>query len=264
MHLCDMLRFTKWEGTGNDFILINDRDGSFPSQDLSLVRRMCDRHFGVGSDGLILVQATRKAGTDFHMEFFNPDGSKSFCGNGSRCAYAFWCVIAGRTELARFTAIDGMHSAEWQDGLVRVSMRDIAAIEHIDEHTDRIFTGSPHLLVWVDDPERIHLVTEARALRYNAHYEKEGINVNFVRWHNGYLEMRTYERGVEAETLSCGTGVTAAALSAMHRGSAQPSCDVVTRGGHLRVEAERTEQGGYTHVHLSGPVRETFTGTFHL
>ncbi len=263
MHLCDMLRFAKLEGTGNDFILINDQDASFPSQDLALVRRLCDRHFGVGSDGLILVQAPKEAGTDFHMEFFNPDGSKSFCGNGSRCAYTFWCRTEGSMEPARFTAIDGVHAAEWQNGLVRVSMRDVAAIEHIDEHTDRVHTGSPHLLVWVDDPEGIDLVAEARAIRYSTLYEKEGINVNFVRWHDGHLEMRTYERGVEAETLSCGTGVTAAALSAMHRGIAQASCEVSTRGGRLRVEAERTALGGFSHVHLSGPVGEVFEGTVH-
>jgi diaminopimelate epimerase len=139
-----------------------------------LVRRLCDRHFGVGSDGLILVQAPKEAGTDFHMEFFNPDGSKSFCGNGSRCAYMFWCRTEGSMEPARFTAIDGVHAAEWQNGLVRVSMRDVAAIEHLDEHTDRVHTGSPHPLVWVDDPEGIDLVAEARAIRYSTLYEKEG------------------------------------------------------------------------------------------
>jgi diaminopimelate epimerase len=256
-----MLRFAKLEGTGNDFILVNDLDGAFPAQDLALVRRLCDRHFGIGSDGLILIQPMREVGTDFHMEFFNPDGSKSFCGNGSRCAYAFWCRIQGRMVPARFTAIDGVHAAEWHSGLVRVAMRDVAVVERIDDRTDRTHTGSPHLLVWVEDPEAIDLVAEARAIRYTAEYAAVGINVNFVRWHNGRLEMRTYERGVEAETLSCGTGVTAAALSAMSRGHVDTVCDVVTRGGRLRVEAERTAHGGYAKVHLSGPVREVFIGT---
>ncbi len=260
MHLCDMLRFAKFEGTGNDFILVNDQDATFPSEDLAFVRHLCDRHFGVGSDGLILVQTPKEPGTDFHMEFFNPDGSKSFCGNGSRCAYAFWCRVEGGMEPARFTAIDGVHAAEWRNGLVRVAMRDVASVERVDESTDRIHTGSPHLLVWVDDPERVDLMAEARAIRYSPLYEQEGINVNFVRWHDGHLEMRTYERGVEAETLSCGTGVTAAALSAMHRGLTRTSCEVITRGGRLRVEAEPT-RGGYAHVHLSGPVGEVFTGS---
>ncbi|MCC7502602.1 MAG: diaminopimelate epimerase [Flavobacteriales bacterium] len=259
-----MLHFAKLEGTGNDFILINDQDAKFPSGDLALVRRLCDRHFGVGSDGLILVQAPKEVGTDFHMEFFNPDGSKSFCGNGSRCAYVFWCRIEGCTEPARFTAIDGVHAAEWQNGLVRIAMRDVTSVERIDERTDRIHTGSPHLVVWVDDPERIDLMAEARSIRYSPLYEKEGINVNFIRWHEGHLEMRTYERGVEAETLSCGTGVTAAALSAMQRGMVQASCEVFTRGGRLRVEAGSPTQGLFTGVHLSGPVGEVFTGTIHL
>jgi diaminopimelate epimerase len=239
---------------------VNDPEGSFPAQDLALVRRLCDRHFGIGSDGLILIQAPRQDGTDFHMEFFNPDGSKSFCGNGSRCAYAFWCRTSGRRDPARFTAIDGVHAAEWDQGHVRVAMRDVAGVERIDDRTDRIHTGSPHLLVWVEDPGAVDLVAEARAIRYDLAYAKEGINVNFLSWHNDRLQMRTYERGVEAETLSCGTGVTAAALSAMARGLVQAACEVVTRGGLLRVQAERTGTGGYAKVQLSGPVGEVFTG----
>ncbi len=259
-----MLRFTKLEGTGNDFILIDDRDRTFPSDDLEQVSRLCDRHFGIGSDGLILVQGPKEPGTDFHMEFFNPDGSKSFCGNGSRCAYAFFTGITGRMEPAQFSAYDGVHAAEWRDGVVRVAMRDVATAERIDESTDRLQTGSPHLIVWVDDPEAIDLVPAARAIRYNAEYAKAGINVNFVRWHAGKVEMRTYERGVEAETLSCGTGVTAAALAAMARGYAQGSCAVSTRGGMLKVEAKPTATGGFIDVHLSGPVREVYQGAVQL
>jgi diaminopimelate epimerase len=258
-----MLRFAKMEGTGNDFILVNDPDATFPAADLRLVRRLCDRHFGIGSDGLILIQRPKEPGTDFHMEFYNPDGSKSFCGNGSRCAYAFHCRIEGLMKTARFTAHDGVHTAEWRHGAVRVTIRDVSGVERVDDRTDRTHTGSPHLVVWVDDPEAIDIVPEARVIRYSAEHAKAGINVNFVRWHEGRLEMRTYERGVEAETLSCGTGVTAAALSAMARGHAQDACEVVTRGGVLRVEAYADQEGGYTGVHLSGPVGEVFTGTVH-
>jgi diaminopimelate epimerase len=143
-------------------------------------------------------------------------------------------------------------------------MHDVAVMEHIDTHRDRAQTGSPHLLVWVTDPAAIDIVPEARAIRYGPEYAEKGINVNFVRWHAGRLEMRTYERGVEAETLSCGTGVTAAALSAMARGHVAGICEVVTRGGVLTVEAEPTAAGGFTAVHLSGPVGEVFTGMVHL
>ncbi len=255
-----MVQFAKWEGTGNDFIVIDDREARFPVHDLDLVRRLCDRHFGIGSDGLILVQAPRRSGDAYHMEFFNPDGSMSFCGNGSRCAYGFWCAITGSRTPVTFTAIDGAHTASWADGMVRVAMRDVAGVERIDAGTDRAHTGSPHLLVWVDDPAVVDLVPEARRIRYSGTYAREGINVNFVRVHEARVEMRTYERGVEDETLSCGTGVTAAALAAMARGLVGAGCAVVTRGGELRVDAERTPQGGFTRVHLAGPVRHIFSG----
>lgn len=256
-----MQQFAKWEGTGNDFILVDDRAGTFPVEDLGLVRRLCDRHFGVGSDGLILLQRPSDPGHAYHMEFFNPDGSKSFCGNGSRCAYGFWSTLTGDRRPVRFSAVDGDHAAAWSDGLVRIAMRDVERVEHLDDRTDRIHTGSPHLLVWVDDPAAVEIIPEARRIRYNAEYAKSGINVNFIRSLGGRVEMRTYERGVEDETLSCGTGVTAAALAAMSRGLAGASCEVVTRGGALRVEAERASGAGFIHVHLAGPVRHVFTGT---
>ncbi|MBL8002322.1 MAG: diaminopimelate epimerase [Flavobacteriales bacterium] len=257
-----VLQFAKWQGTGNDFILVDDRQGVFPSGDEALVRRLCDRHFGIGSDGLILLQAPREAGHAYHMEFFNPDGSRSFCGNGSRCAYGFWCALTGDRSPVRFAAIDGAHTAAWLDGLVRIGMRDVAGVERVDARTDRAHTGSPHLLVWVDDPDEVDLVPQARAIRYNAEHAAAGINVNFLRWANGRVEMRTYERGVEAETLSCGTGVTAAALAAMARGHAGTSCAVSTKGGELRVDAVPDGRGGYVQVHLSGPVAHVFTGQF--
>jgi len=256
-----MLRFAKWEGTGNDFILVDDREGRFLAQGTELVRRLCDRHFGVGSDGLILVQAPRREGDAYHMEFFNPDGSKSFCGNGSRCAYGFWCSLTGSRAAVRFTAIDGAHTAEWQDGMVRVVMRDVAGVERIDPRTDRVHTGSPHLVVWVDAPADLDVVQAGRTVRFSEAYAPDGINVNFIRAHDGRVEMRTYERGVEDETLSCGTGVTAAALAAMERGAVEHRCEVITRGGVLRVEAERDPDGGFTRVHLSGPVRHVFNGS---
>ncbi len=268
------LTFSKWQGTGNDFIVVDDRDVRFPFHAGSsagdpavLVRHLCDRHFGIGSDGLILIQAPRVEGTAYHMEFFNPDASKSFCGNGSRCAFAFFNTLDQglpqgtlMSEIQRFTAIDGEHTAAWKDGLVSIGMRDVAGIERIDDRMDFVHTGSPHLLVWVDDPEVIDIIPEARIHRYGPRFRAEGVNVNFLRWKGGHLEMRTYERGVEGETLSCGTGVTAAALSAMGRGHSGNTCDVRTRGGDLRVTAEALGQGGFRSITLAGPVKEVFTG----
>ncbi|MCO6484097.1 MAG: diaminopimelate epimerase [Flavobacteriales bacterium] len=254
------LSFSKWHGAGNDFILVDDRDGRLAGNLESLARKLCHRHVGIGGDGLILLQAARMHGTDFHMEFLNPDGSRSFCGNGSRCAFAFRSTLLDRREAARFTAIDGVHAARWANGGVEVSMRDVQAIVRLEAHVDFIHTGSPHLVVYVDDPAAVDIVPEAHRWRYGERFAKEGVNVNFVRWHDGRLEMRTYERGVEAETLSCGTGVTAAALSAMARGLCPDECPVTAPGGRLRVRARR-QDGGFSDIFLQGPVAEVFQGT---
>ncbi len=255
------LSFAKWHGTGNDFILVDDRAGHFPAHDLSLVRRLCDRHFGIGSDGLILIQPPRAASTAYHMEFFNPDGSQSFCGNGSRCAFAYWRSLVGDGDRARFTAIDGEHNAMQAGALVRVSLAPPKEVERIGDLIDLIHTGSPHLLVWVDDPDAIDIVPEAHRYRYNERFKGEGVNVNFVRWNGGHVEMRTYERGVEGETLSCGTGVTAAAIDALHRKCIEGNTvSVRTRGGDLRVEVEMN--GEHTiGVDLIGPAQYVFSGT---
>ncbi|MFZ1686773.1 MAG: diaminopimelate epimerase [Flavobacteriales bacterium] len=253
------LAFSKWEGTGNDFIVVDDRLGTFPVHDIPFVRQLCDRHFGVGSDGMILLQLSKQAGTDYHMEFFNPDGSKSFCGNGSRCAFAFQSMLLHTKTPVQFSAIDGVHSASWQQDDVAIGMRDVGSVEHIDVNTDFIHTGSPHLLCWVDDPEAIDIVQAAHVHRYGARFRTEGVNVNFLRWASGCIEMRTYERGVEAETLSCGTGVTAAALGAMALGHVSGICQVRTRGGDLRVEATKVGEG-FTGISLIGPVRHVFNG----
>src|SRR5436190_13127056 len=165
------LRFSKWHGTGNDFILVDDRAGGFPVGDAALVTRLCDRHFGIGSDGLILIQNPRDRGTDYHMEFFNPDASRSFCGNGSRCAFAFWRTLAGGLDRARFTAVDGPHAATLEGSEVRISLSPPKTIERIEAMTDLVHTGSPHLLVWVEDPEGIDLVPAARGLRYNDRFK---------------------------------------------------------------------------------------------
>jgi len=253
------LRFAKWEGTGNDFVLVDDREGLFPTDDLDLVRRLCDRHFGIGSDGLVLIQRPKEEGTDYHMGFFNPDGSQSFCGNGSRCAFGFWRALSNGPDHAGFTAIDGRHDAQAMDGgWTGVRMRPPSRTERLSDTMDFIHTGSPHLLIWVDDPEAVDILPAAREHRYGPRFKADGVNVNFLAWRDGRLHMRTYERGVENETLSCGTGVTAAALSAIGRGLATgDTVEVVTRGGPLRVEVG----GSLDKVMLIGPAREVFQGT---
>ena len=256
----DALRFEKWEGTGNDFVVIDDREGHWSGIHPEFVKRLCDRHLGIGSDGLILVQAPRVEGTAYHMAFFNPDASSSFCGNGSRCAYAAWSAWTGERGTVRFTAIDGEHEGGWSDGLVRIAMRPVVAPERIDEGVLLLDTGSPHLIVEVPDPSLVDLVPEARKWRYNERFAKAGVNVNFTALRDGVVHMRTYERGVEDETLSCGTGVTAAALSYLDSSADANGVAVKAPGGELRVEARPLGDGGYDHVFLSGPVRHVFTG----
>ena len=143
------IHFAKWHGTGNDFIVIDDRVGTFPVDDRARVQHLCDRHTGIGSDGIVLIQQPNSPDTEFHMEFFNPDGSRSFCGNGSRCAYAFWCELSGSGSEARFTAIDGEHSAIWKDGMVSITLSFHGDIQRGTDgaSVDFINTGSPHELV---------------------------------------------------------------------------------------------------------------------
>jgi len=256
------IQFAKWHGTGNDFIMIDDRKGTFPLDDRAFVQHLCDRHTGIGSDGVVLIQRPRGSDTEFHMEFFNPDGSKSFCGNGSRCAYAFWCEIRGSRAEAMFTAIDGKHAGMWSDELVSITLSFQGGIQRGTDgpSVDFINTGSPHELVWVADPDNVSIMEEGQRRRNAERHAPGGTNVNFVRVESGVVHMRTYERGVEAETLSCGTGVVAAALSAMDRKEVGSPVQVRTRGGSLQVEAEQNGVGEFGGVRLVGPVKAVFTG----
>jgi diaminopimelate epimerase len=265
------IHFAKWHGTGNDFIVIDDRRSEFPADDLTVVQRLCDRHFGIGSDGLILIQPPKQAGTSFHMEFFNPDGSRSFCGNGSRCAYAFWCGLTGDRSVAKFTAIatnmfsseHNLHAGEWIGDQVAITLPYVGIVDHgIDgPQVDFINTGSPHYLVWVPDVQAVDILADAPPRRRSVKYGPGGCNVNYVQATDGALRMRTFERGVEAETLSCGSGVVAAALSALYRHVAQSPVAVSAPGGELRVEAVRVDREGFDHIRLIGPAVEVYKGT---
>ncbi|MCW5898834.1 MAG: diaminopimelate epimerase [Flavobacteriales bacterium] len=264
------MTFAKWEGTGNDFIVLDDRAGRFPTEDRELIQRLCHRHLGIGSDGILLIQTPRSGDEAYQLDFLNPDGSRSFCGNGSRCGFAFWRKLMGEDPMsmngvhveAAFMAIDGRHHARMADfGVVAIDMRVSPAIEHLAEDLDLLDTGSPHLLVWVEDPEQVDLLSLARGHRYGPRFARSGVNVNAVAIMDGQVRMRTYERGVEDETLSCGTGVTAAAVGAVARGLVPPGrVPVGTRGGDLWVEVPEMGDG----VELAGPVREVYTGNIFI
>lgn len=254
--------FEKYQGTGNDFILVDDRQGHFPSDNLALVRKLCARHFGVGSDGLILIR--KSFHLDFHMEFFNPDGSSSFCGNGSRCAVVFANKLGMfQSGSCRFSAIDGQHEALIAEDWVRVKMRDVEKVTLMGEQME-IFTGSPHFLVFGSTLPSGDIRNKAREIRYNETYREKGINVNFVAPDARGISMRTYERGVEDETLSCGTGVTAAALGAAIKYGYTSPLHVSTAGGLLKVHFAMSGQSSFRDIWLEGPAQKVFEGSITL
>ncbi|MDZ4822630.1 MAG: diaminopimelate epimerase [Flavobacteriales bacterium] len=261
------MHFHKYQGTGNDFILVDGRDGKFTPSRQEIVK-LCDRRFGIGSDGIIIIEETGDA--DFYMNFFNPDGSQSFCGNGSRCAILFAKKLGIIESHTTFKAIDGTHQGVIENNVVRIHMRNVLGVEQQAAHYI-IHTGSPHYIIYVDDVDTVDLMTEARAIRFNPRFKEEGINVNFVEASplslgEGQgevvkgLRLRTYERGVEGETLSCGTGVTAAALSYAHQHPELKSVIVQTRGGQLSVEMKNLGDDGFEDIWLIGPAQFVYEG----
>lgn len=253
--------FFKYQGTGNDFILIDDRSGLFP-KDKSIVKRLCDRKFGIGSDGLILIQTS--VDSDFYMDFYNPDGSKSFCGNGSRCAVAFAYKIGIIEKECVFYAIDGKHSGEiLVDRTVKIDLKNVEGVKTINK--DLILdTGSPHYVRFVSDLKTEDILKTGKEIRYSNEFSKEGINVNLVEiGEKSILKVATYERGVEDETLSCGTGVTAMALAANFHADIPSPIAVETRGGKLLVTFQGSK-GNYTDIHLIGPATFVFKGEIQL
>ncbi len=255
------LSFEKYQGTGNDFIMIDNRKGWIDKENIALVKKLCDRKFGIGSDGLILIE---NHGTcDFEMIYYNPDGSKSLCGNGSRCAVKFANQLKIIGDKTLFMTIDGPLDAYIQENLVQLKMPDVRGVSH---HGDDLYihTGSPHFIKFVDQIDSINVVKQGRDIRYRSDFAPEGTNVNFVQRLDGNsIFVRTYERGVEDETLSCGTGVTASALAAA-RNEQKGTVDIETRGGKLRVSFRSTGEGGYKDIYLTGPAEKVFDGVIHI
>lgn len=254
-----ILSFYKYQGTGNDFVLIDNRQHIFPKNDTKLVHHLCDRKFGIGADGLILLE--HDATYDFKMVYYNADGNEStMCGNGGRCIVAFanfLGVIAGETT---FSAIDGKHYATIKEDVVNLQMKDV---EQVEEHSNHVFldTGSPHHVTFKENIGQFDIKAEGAAIRYGAPYYDEGANVNFVKkLSNTEFRVRTYERGVEDETLSCGTGVTAVAI-AMHSLQQTNANDItlLVEGGTLQVSFIKN-QGKYTNVFLKGKATQVFKG----
>ena len=257
------VKFYKYQGTGNDFIMIDNRNLGL-TNDRELIEHLCHRRFGIGADGLIYLQD--KAGYDFEMVYFNSDGNESsMCGNGGRCLIQFAHDLGLISRHCKFMAIDGEHEGEIRsDGLVSLKMKEVDSIENYNN--DFVLnTGSPHYVQFTNAVNRIQMPEEPQKIRYSERFAAEGINVNFVeKKSTNELFVRTYERGVEGETLSCGTGVVASALSLAYKsGQNLNEVNIETPGGHLQVKFE-TAGKGYRNIFLLGPAVRVFEGEVNL
>lgn len=256
--------FYKYQGTGNDFIIIDNYFTTTPLLTAQQIKKLCNRHFGIGADGLMYLN--KKDGYDFEMLYFNADGNQSsMCGNGGRCLVKFAHEKGIHKSLYHFIAIDGAHEAEIDsNGLVSLKMKDVNDVKYHSGYTI-LNTGSPHFVKFAPNVHDIDVVESGRGIRYSKEFEKEGINVNFVEnLGDDKIYVRTYERGVEDETLSCGTGVTASALMSAHNENGFNTVDVKTPGGQLSVEFNKVDDNNFNDIWLCGPATFVFSGNIDL
>lgn len=252
--------FYKYQGTGNDFVMIDNREGTF-NRDLSLISKMCDRKFGIGADGLILIE--NHEGVDFEMIYFNADGSQSLCGNGSRCAVSFAHYLGIIKDQTKFLTIDGIYEANIKDDLVYLRMHDQQRPEKFEKHYF-LNNGSPHHIEFVHQVSQEDVSAKGSNIRYSEKYMPGGTNVNFVEIRdNNNIFVRTYERGVEDETMSCGTGITAAALAAVDKGLQSPIA-ITSKGGNLEVRFDQKNEDTFENIWLIGPALQVFSGRFDI
>lgn len=263
--------FEKYHGTGNDFIMIDGRNNDFPIYDFALIKAMCKSKFGIGADGLIVITESEKAA--FEMHYFNADGKPgSMCGNGGRCAVAFAAKhnFFDKNKID-FLAFDGLHHAQVDAAMahrkfveVSLGMSNVNKYEWIG---DDIFldTGSPHYVTFEHVISNIDVVHAGRKIRHNPRFDATGVNVNFVETGHDTISVRTYERGVENETLSCGTGVTASAIATaiMQKKEGDLHFSVKTLGGNLEVSFARNKDL-FSNIILKGPATHVFNGDIEI
>lgn len=253
------IEFYKYHGTGNDFIILDNRTNQYEGLSELEIKSMCHRRFGIGADGLMMLCI--EEGYDFRMKYYNADGKEgSMCGNGGRCLVQFAYDMGIKKDTYHFIAVDGPHDAVIKiNGLIGLKMQDVNSIQLND--TDVILnTGSPHFIRFVDNIKTVDVFTEGRTIRNSDVYKEHGINVNFVEKQEHSIKLRTYERGVEDETLSCGTGATAAAIAyATQLGVNKVPIEV--QGGLLEVEFNRLSENECNEIWLTGPAKYVFSGT---
>jgi len=255
-----IVNFQKYQGAGNDFVIIDNRTNSIVDRKEELAIKLCDRKFGVGSDGLIFIENTDEA--NFLVDFLNPDGSRSFCGNGSRCGVQFALdndVFRG--SKTSFLASDGIHFAEVKKSSINVEMKNVDKVEKInlDYFAE---TGSPHYVSYFDSIQDLNMIEYGQKIRYSTKYKEKGTNVNAVEvLGENHIKVRTYERGVEGETLACGTGVTACALSyAVLNTIENDTINIDAVGGKLKVTFIKGQNDSFTNIWLEGPAEFVFKG----
>jgi diaminopimelate epimerase len=259
------LHFYKYQGTGNDFIILDNRKGEYSNLSTNNIKFLCNRRFGIGADGLMLLNDNPPF--DFEMKYYNADGREStMCGNGGRCLVKFAYHMGIHRNSYLFSAVDGDHEAEIDlDGTVSLRMRDVYEVRHVNGGDFVLNTGSPHYVKMVTDADKVDVFRNGQLIRNSDAFVKEGINVNFVEQRDDdEIFVRTYERGVEDETLSCGTGVTAAAVACYHNETGFNDVVVITKGGRLNVEYDRLDDNNYKNIWLSGPAEKVYEGTMEL
>lgn len=260
--------FHKYQGAGNDFILIDDRQHHLQERlSRAIIARFCDRHFGIGADGLMLLRTHPEL--DFEMVYYNSDGAPStMCGNGGRCIVRFAESLGIKREEYHFLAVDGVHRARLLPGGVSLEMQDVDLVREVDTGTFVLDTGSPHYVTFVENCRAVDVARDGRTIRQSSPYRSGGINVNFVEQSTpGHISIATYERGVENETLACGTGVTAAAIAASVRTGLRAGADfswaVSAKGGELKVKGHY-DGTRFSQLWLEGPATYVFAGKIAL
>jgi len=260
-----LIEFFKYQGAGNDFIILDNRRQKYDSLTTNQIKKLCDRHFGIGADGLMLLNSSLKF--DFSMTYFNSDGNEgTMCGNGGRCITRFANDIKIINNKTTFEAIDGKHEAEiLENNTISLRMSNVDKVVK-NEEGYILDTGSAHLVIFKNNIENIDIIKDARKIRYSKKYFNEGINVNFVAIIDGDIYSRTYERGVENETLACGTGAVAVAISNYIRNGSKGDKNQIINavGGKLEVQFDVEQNQTFTNIYLTGPAEQVFTGKIEI
>ena len=258
------ISFSKYQGTGNDFVMLDNLNGQYDSLTIPQIKLLCDRRFGVGSDGLMKINSHKSS--DFEVEYFNSDGSKSFCGNGARCSVSFAETLGLNVSNTIFLGIDGLHHASKNNDVISLEMGNVSNFNRVNDDYV-IHTGSPHYVHFIESIDELYVVQFGKEIRYSEEFKKDGINVNLVEVINSNaLIVNTYERGVEDETLSCGTGVTASVLAHGLNNNLIGShkVSVKVKGGQLEVSFIQESLGIFKNIKLIGPGEFVFSGEINV